>query len=58
VLIKGDKGTGKSTAVRAFAELLPIREVVDGCPFNCNPMNIFSAKNVKRSLNKKANYPP
>jgi len=37
VLIKGDKGTGKSTAVRAFAELLPAREVVEGCAFNCNP---------------------
>ncbi len=37
VLIRGQKGTGKSTAVRGLAELLPEIEVIDGCPFNCNP---------------------
>lgn len=37
VLIMGEKGTGKSTAVRALAELLPEIEVVQGCPFNCDP---------------------
>ena len=37
VLIRGPKGTGKSTIVRAFADLLPEIEVVKGCPFNCNP---------------------
>jgi len=37
VLIRGQKGTGKSTAVRALADLLPMVEVVAGCPFNCNP---------------------
>ncbi len=37
VLIKGDKGTGKTTAVRALADLLPAIKVVKGCPFNCNP---------------------
>ncbi|NQE45256.1 hypothetical protein C5S31_04440 [ANME-1 cluster archaeon GoMg2] len=37
VLIRGDKGTAKSTAVRALAELLPEIEVVNGCTFNCNP---------------------
>ncbi|MEW6102241.1 MAG: putative cobaltochelatase [bacterium] len=36
VLIKGEKGTAKSTAVRALAELLPEIEVVK-CPFNCSP---------------------
>ena len=40
VLIRGEKGTGKSTAVRALAELLPEIEVVQGCPFNCNPRDI------------------
>ena len=39
VLIRGEKGTAKSTAVRALAELLPEIEVVNGCPFNCNPYN-------------------
>ncbi|MDI6644538.1 MAG: VWA domain-containing protein [Methanobacteriaceae archaeon] len=37
VLIKGDKGTGKTTAVRALADLLPSMEVVKGCPFYCDP---------------------
>jgi len=37
VLIRGEKGTAKSTAVRALAELLPEIEVVTDCPFNCHP---------------------
>jgi len=39
VLLRGDRGTGKSTMVRAFAEVLPEIEVVAGCPFSCNPRN-------------------
>ncbi len=39
VLLSGDKGTGKSTMVRALADVLPEVEVVKGCPFNCNPNN-------------------
>lgn len=35
VLIRGEKGTAKSTAVRALASLLPARSVVEGCPFRC-----------------------
>jgi len=37
LLIMGEKGTAKSTAVRALADLLPEIEVVKGCPFNCDP---------------------
>jgi magnesium chelatase subunit I len=37
VLVLGDRGTGKSTAVRALASLLPPMEVVDGCRFNGEP---------------------
>jgi magnesium chelatase subunit D len=37
VLIRGQKGTAKSTAVRALARLLPDIEVVAGCPFACAP---------------------
>jgi magnesium chelatase subunit D len=37
VLIRGEKGTAKSTAVRALAEVLPAVEVVDGCRFSCDP---------------------
>jgi magnesium chelatase subunit I len=34
VLVFGDRGTGKSTAVRALAALLPPIRVVEGCPVN------------------------
>ena len=37
VLIRGEKGTGKSTAVRALARLLPEQKVVEGCHFGCHP---------------------
>jgi magnesium chelatase subunit D len=37
VLIRGDKGTAKSTAVRALADLLENILVVEDCPFNCDP---------------------
>jgi magnesium chelatase subunit I len=37
VLVFGDRGTGKSTAVRALAALLPPMKVVVGCPYNCEP---------------------
>jgi magnesium chelatase subunit D len=40
VLLSGDKGTGKSTMVRAFSQVLPEIEVVEGCAFNCNPHSI------------------
>jgi magnesium chelatase subunit I len=35
VLVFGDRGTGKSTAVRALAALLPSITAVKGCPYNC-----------------------
>ena len=37
VLIRGQKGTAKSTAVRALTRLLPDIEVVAECPFACAP---------------------
>ncbi len=37
VLAFGDRGTGKSTTVRALAALLPQMSVVQGCPYNCAP---------------------
>lgn len=39
VLLRGDKGTGKTTLVRGLANVLPEIEVVADCPFNCNPRN-------------------
>ncbi len=37
VLVRGEKGTAKSTAVRALAALVPAIAVVEGCPYNCDP---------------------
>jgi Mg-chelatase subunit ChlI len=39
VLIRGEKGTAKSTAVRALAELMQDRMQVRNCVFNCDPNN-------------------
>jgi magnesium chelatase subunit D len=37
VLVRGEKGTAKSTAVRALTAVLPPVEVVPGCRFSCDP---------------------
>jgi magnesium chelatase subunit D len=37
VLVRGEKGTAKSTAVRGLAKLLPPIKVVSGCPYSCDP---------------------
>ena len=37
VLVRGEKGTAKSTAVRGLAALLPEIRIVEGCPYSCNP---------------------
>lgn len=49
VLIRGPKGTGKSTAVRALVDLLPEIEVVEDCSFNCNPRDPTNMCDVCRS---------
>ncbi|MEU1293923.1 putative cobaltochelatase [Streptomyces sp. NPDC005840] len=37
VLVRGEKGTAKSTAVRALSALMPALDVVAGCRFSCDP---------------------
>jgi magnesium chelatase subunit I len=37
VLVMGDRGTGKSTTVRALAALLPAMAAATGCRYNCDP---------------------
>ena len=51
VLIKGEKGTAKSTAARALAHLLPDRMVVEGCIFGCDPADM---KNLCLDCQKKS----
>ena len=40
VLVRGEKGTAKSTAVRALARLLPPIRVISGCPYSCDPESL------------------
>jgi magnesium chelatase subunit D len=40
VLVRGEKGTAKTTMVRALAEVLPNIAVVEGCRFSCDPRDV------------------
>jgi magnesium chelatase subunit D len=56
LLIRGEKGTAKSTAVRGLAAILPEIEIVAGCPFNCDPdkyeyLCAECRKKVKQGIN-------
>jgi magnesium chelatase subunit I len=51
VMIMGDRGTGKSTTIRAIADLLPKIEVVKDDPFNSHSTNLELMSNeVKRLI--------
>jgi magnesium chelatase subunit I len=56
VMVFGDRGTGKSTAVRSLAALLPPMHVVTGCVYGCDPESPGSwceecrAKSAKAAL--------
>lgn len=53
VMIMGDRGTGKSTTIRALADLLPEIEVVDNDPFNSDPYDPdLMGDRVRESLEK------
>lgn len=49
ILIRGEKGTAKSTAVRGLAELLPEMKAVDGCSYHCSPQELNKACDDCRS---------
>ena len=53
VMIMGDRGTGKSTAVRALVDLLPEIEVIMDDPFNSDPENFeLMSDEVREKLQK------
>lgn len=53
VMIMGDRGTGKSTTVRALVDLLPNIEVVDNDPFNSHPSDAeLMSQNVREQVLK------
>ena len=52
VIIMGDRGTGKSTTIRALADLLPKIEVVKNNPYNQHPNDEISFLNKKENLTK------
>ena len=47
ILVFGDRGTGKSTAVRALAALLPKMRAVVGCPYNSDPARPYIAEGAE-----------
>lgn len=58
VMIMGDRGTGKSTTVRALVDLLPEIEVVADDPFNSDPHDPeMMSQEVRRRLQAKENLP-
>lgn len=58
VLIRGEKGTAKSTAVRGLTDLMEQVEVVEGCPFHCRPdsKNLCDACREKQGNFKTVSY--
>ena len=58
VMIMGDRGTGKSTTIRALVDLLPEIEVVANDPFNSDPydMELMSSE-VREKINRKEDLP-
>src|ERR1043165_5664200 len=57
VLIMGHRGTGKSTAVRALADLLPQINGVAGCPYNCDPKELCDQCRGSEITSKKTAVP-
>jgi magnesium chelatase subunit I len=56
VMIMGDRGTGKSTTIRALADLLPEIDVVAGDPFNSSPIDVeMMADEVREKIDRQEN---
>ena len=51
VIIMGDRGTGKSTTIRAITDILPEMEVIENNPFNSHPTDYdLMSEDVRRSI--------
>ncbi|MDI6817777.1 MAG: hypothetical protein QMC87_00370 [Methanothermobacter thermautotrophicus] len=57
VLIRGDKGAGKSTAVRSLRDVLPDRKMVEGCRFGCDPDGAEICMECRRKLEEQGSLP-
>jgi len=57
VMIMGDRGTGKSTTIRAIADLLPEIEVVKDDPFNSHPTDLELMSNEVKTLIQNGSKP-
>ncbi|MDR1658369.1 MAG: ATP-binding protein [Deltaproteobacteria bacterium] len=58
VLIRGEKGTAKSTAVRALADILPEIEVIRGDPFGLSPDEAEIYEDLSIALGRPVTSPP
>ena len=58
VLIKGPKGSGKTTVVRGLADILPKITVMKVCPFNCNPNDLTNMCDKCNALHSKRGHLP
>ena len=58
VLIRGERGTGKSTAARALAILLPEIDVISDSPFNDDPHNSNTWSDLSRDRYSNGKTPP
>src|SRR5690349_21855442 len=58
VLIRGERGTGKSTAARALAALLPEIDVIADSPFNDDPKHPESWSDISRERYSNGTKPP
>ncbi|CCQ51059.1 magnesium chelatase ATPase subunit I [Crocosphaera watsonii WH 8501] len=58
VMIMGDRGTGKSTTIRALADLLPEIDVVENDPFNSHPSDPdLMSDSVRQMLEEQGSLP-